>query len=106
MGWAQVVLCSVAWEDARARASCSKTPHSGGRWSSSPLGSLRQPVQVGMLEGAQIFTKLDLCNAYHLLHIQEGDEWKMPFNTPMWHYEYLVMLFRPYQFSSRLQKHG
>lgn len=41
----------------------------------------------------QIFTKLDLCNAYHLVHIQEGDEGKTSFNTPTGHYEYLKMLF-------------
>lgn len=46
-----------------------------------------------LLQGASIFSKLDLCNAYHLVHIREGDGWKMPFNTPVGHYEYYVMLF-------------
>lgn len=40
-----------------------------------------------------IVTKLDLHNAYHLVHICEGDDWKMAFNTPTGHYEYLVMPF-------------
>ncbi|KAI3355959.1 hypothetical protein L3Q82_017151, partial [Scortum barcoo] len=41
------------------------------------------------LQGAVIFTKLDLRNAYHLMCIREGDEWKIAFNTPLDHFEYL-----------------
>ncbi len=36
---------------------------------------------------------LDLCNAYNLVHIMEGDEWKTAFNTPRGHFEHLVMPF-------------
>ena len=49
--------------------------------------SFDQPQQ------AKIFTKLDLRNRYHLVCIQEGDEWKTGFNAPSGHYEYLVMPF-------------
>lgn len=46
-----------------------------------------------LLQGGTIFTKLDLRNAYYLVRIREGDEWKTAFNTHLGHFEYLVMLF-------------
>ena len=46
-----------------------------------------------LLQGATVFTRLDLRNAYHLVCIKEGDERKTAFNTPMGHWEYLVMPF-------------
>lgn len=43
------------------------------------------------LQNATIFTKLDLRNAYNFVQIIEGEEWKTAFNTPLRHFEYLVM---------------
>lgn len=45
------------------------------------------------LAGAIFFTILDLCSAYNLVHIREGNEWKTAFITPTGHYETLVMPF-------------
>ncbi len=46
-----------------------------------------------LLQGAKVFTKLDLRNAYYLVRIREGDEWKTAFNTPTGHFEYRVLPF-------------
>ena len=42
---------------------------------------------------ASIFTKIDLQNAYHLLHIKQGDEWKTAFRTRYGSFEFLIMPF-------------
>ena len=46
-----------------------------------------------LLSHATVFNKLDLRNAYHLVGIREGDEWKTGFNTHLGHFKYLVMPF-------------
>ena len=52
------------------------------------MDELRDRVQ-----GAKIFTKIDLKNGYNLIRIKEGDEWKTAFRTRYGHFEYLVMPF-------------
>ncbi len=49
------------------------------------------------LQGASFFTKLHLRNAYNLVRIREGDEWKTAFNTPRGHFEYRVLSFWAFQ---------
>ena len=60
-------------------------------WNGYPLPLMN--TAFNLLQGATVFTKLDLRNAYHLVRIREGDEWKTAFNTPTGHWEYLVMPF-------------
>jgi hypothetical protein len=40
-----------------------------------------------------VYTEIDLCGAYNLVHIQEGDEWKKMFNTRYGHFKYVMMPF-------------
>ncbi|KAL4007301.1 hypothetical protein ACER0C_001153 [Sarotherodon galilaeus] len=74
------------------------------RPSSSPVGAgfffvdkkdktLRSCIDFRGLNQDHMFSKLDLRNAYHLVRIREGDEWKTAFNTHIGHFEYLVMPF-------------
>ena len=41
----------------------------------------------------QLFTKIDLKDAFNQMRIKEGDEWKMAFKTRYKTFEYLVMPF-------------
>ena len=48
---------------------------------------------IDRLGNASVFTKIDLRNAYHLLRIKEGDEWKTAFRTRYGSFEFRVMPF-------------
>jgi hypothetical protein len=48
---------------------------------------------INRLSGAKIYTQLDLRDAYHRIHIKEGDEWKTAFKTHYSHFKYQVMPF-------------
>ncbi len=51
------------------------------------------PAALEQLCQAKFYTKLDLRNAYNLIRIRKGDEWKTAFSTTSGHYEYRVMPF-------------
>ena len=52
------------------------------------------------LQGASLFSKIDLRPKYHQLKIKESNVSKMAFKTQYGHYEFLVMLFRLIQMHS------
>lgn len=54
-----------------------------------------------LMQDAMIFTKLDLRNTYHLVHIK--NEWKTAFKMPLGYLEYLVMSYGPTNASAIFQ---
>jgi hypothetical protein len=62
------------------------------------MNELRDRVQ-----GAKIFSKIDLKSDYNLSQIKEGNEWKSAFQTRYGYYEYLVMPFGMANASGTLQ---
>ena len=42
---------------------------------------------------ARVYSKIDLCHTYHLVHIADGDEWKTAFRTCYRSFEWSVMPF-------------
>jgi len=45
------------------------------------------------VQGARIFTKIDLKAVFHLIRVKEGDKWETASCTRYGRYEYTVMLF-------------
>jgi hypothetical protein len=45
---------------------------------------------LDQLNHAKMYTKIDLCGAYNLVPIREGDKWKTMFKTHYGHFEYVV----------------
>ena len=68
---------------------CSLNHISKKNYYSLPLNSnlLDSPHQ------AQVYTKIDLCHTYHLVHITNGDKWKTPFKTHYRSFKWSIMLF-------------
>ncbi|KAI0999121.1 hypothetical protein K3495_g9076 [Podosphaera aphanis] len=56
-----------------------------------PLPFIKETLQ--QLLKAQYFTKLDVCTAFHRLHIRPDDEWKTAFRKRYGQYECLIMPF-------------
>ena len=58
---------------------------------STPLPRIDHTLD--QLIGSQLFTKIDLKDAFNQMRIKEGDKWKTAFKTRYGTFEYLVMLF-------------
>ncbi len=48
---------------------------------------------LDQLTHAKVYTKIDLCGTYNLVHIQEDNEWKIMFKTLYDHFGYVVVPF-------------
>jgi hypothetical protein len=48
---------------------------------------------LNRLNGAAVYTKLDLKKAYYRIRIKKGDEWKTIFKTRYDHFKYKMMSF-------------
>jgi hypothetical protein len=48
---------------------------------------------IDRLSSAKFYKKLDIRDAFHLVRIAEGEEWKTAFRTRHGHYEYTILPF-------------
>ena len=66
------------------------------------LNSITEPDQfpipllqkmIDKVQGAKLFSKVDICKGFYNIHVTEGDEWKATFKTNLRLYEPTVMQF-------------
>jgi hypothetical protein len=48
---------------------------------------------LNWLSHVKMYTKIDLCEAYNLMHVRKGDKWKTTLWTHYGHFKYVVMPF-------------
>ena len=48
---------------------------------------------VEQLQGARVFSKLDLQSGYNNIHVKDGDQWKVAFKTKQGLFKLTVMFF-------------
>ena len=48
---------------------------------------------LDQLDSFIVFSKINLQNAYHQIHIHEEDKWKTAFHTQYGHFKFLVVSF-------------
>ena len=48
---------------------------------------------LDQVQGAKVYTKLNIREAYHCICIKPGYEWKTAFCTRYGHYEYVLLSF-------------
>ena len=70
---------------------------------STPLSRIDNTLN--QLIGSQLFTKIDLKDAFNQIRVKEGDKWKTAFETRYRTFEYLVMPFGLTNAPATIQKY-